>query len=328
MRVHPDRRVLLAALSLSACATNAPGAGDELAAALRDREPDAILPLWPGGAPGAANDRLFYEVVAERPNDLGLLDRVVQGVLRPVVSLFRPVRPDGSALLVIPGGGYRHIVIDKEGYDTARWFAARGVAAYVLRYRLPDDGWAAGPDVALQDAQRAMRVIRAHPGVDPARVALIGFSAGGHVAAQLATRFDAPLAPDGDTRPARPDITCLMYPVITMGEGAHAGSRERLLGPTPSEAMAARYSMERHARADMSPTMLVHAADDASVALGNSLGMYDALRRAGVRSELHVFEEGGHGFGLRLVRGKPAAAWPALFHAWGGRHGVFGWARS
>jgi acetyl esterase/lipase len=328
MRVHPDRRALLAALSLSACATATPGGGDELAAALRDREPDAVLPLWPGGAPGADNDRLLYEVVAERPNDLGLLDRIVQGVLRPVLSLFRSARPDGSALLIIPGGGYRHVVIDKEGYETARWFAARGVAAFVLRYRLPNDGWAAGPDVALQDAQRAMRVIRAHPGVDPARVALIGFSAGGHVAAQLAARFDAALAPDGDTRLARPDITCLMYPVITMGEGAHAGSRERLLGPSPSEAMAARYSMERHARADMSPTMLVHAADDASVALGNSLGMYDALRRAGVRSELHVFEEGGHGFGLRFARGKPAAAWPALFHAWGGRHGVFGWARS
>ena len=323
MRVHPDRRALLGALSLSACATTAPEAGDELAAALLDREPDEILPLWPGEAPGAANDRLSYEVVAERPNDLGLRDRAVQGVLRPVLSLFRPARPDGSALLIVPGGGYRHVVIDKEGYETARWFAARGVTAYVLRYRLPGDGWAAGPDVALQDAQRAMRVIRAHAGVDPARVALLGFSAGGHVAAQLAARFDAPLAPDGDARPARPDVTCLMYPVITMGEGAHAGSRDHLLGPTPSEAMAARYSMERHARADMSPTMLVHAADDTSVVLGNSLGMYDALRRFGVRSELHVFEEGGHGFGLRLVRDKPVAAWPALLHAWGRRHGVF-----
>lgn len=169
-----------------------------------------------------------------------------------------------------------------------------------------------------------MRVIRAHLFVDPARVALIGFSAGGHVAAQLATRFDAPLAPDGDARPARPDIACLMYPVITMGEGAHAGSRERLLGPTPSAAMIQRYSIERHARPDMNPTMLMHAADDASVLPANSMAMYDALACAGVGRELHMFEEGGHGFGLRLIRDKPAAAWPALFHAWDRRHGVFG----
>lgn len=144
MRAHPDRRALLAELSLSACAATAPRVGDELAAALRDREPDAILPPWPREAPGAANDRLLYEAVAERPNDLGLRDRAVQGVLRPVLSLFRPARPDGSALLIVPGGGYRHVVIDKEGYETARWFAARGVTAYVLRYRLPGDGWAAG----------------------------------------------------------------------------------------------------------------------------------------------------------------------------------------
>jgi acetyl esterase/lipase len=262
--------------------------------------------------------------VVERPNDLGLRDRIVRGVRTPALSLFRPARPDGSALLIIPGGGYRHVVIDKEGYEAARWFAARGVAAFVLRYRLPGDHWAAGPDVQLQDAQRAMRAIRAHPGVAPARVAAMGFSAGGHVAAMLATRFDAPLAPDGDAGPARPDLNCLIYPVITMGADGHAGSRSFLLGEAPSPDMVARYSMEQHARADMSPTMLVHAADDAAVPLSNSLAMYDGVRRAGVAGELHVFEEGGHGFGLRLAAGKPAAAWPALVHAWGRRHGVFG----
>lgn len=323
MHSSPDRRALLAALSLSACAS-APAAVGDIEAALRDSEPDEIVPLWPGEAPGGTNDTVVYEVVAERPNDLGLRDRAVQGVRRPALSLFRPARSDGSALLIVPGGGYRYVVIDKEGHETARWFAARGVSVYVLRYRLPGDGWGAGPDVALQDAQRAMRVVRAQPGIDPARVALLGFSAGGHVAAQLAARFDAPLAPDGDTRPARPDIACLLYPVITMGDGAHAGSRSYLLGPAPSETMVARYSMERHVRPDMSATMLVHAADDMSVLPANSMAMYSALLRAGVRSELHLFEEGGHGFGLRLVRDKPAAAWPALFHGWGRRHGVFG----
>src|SRR5215470_12538006 len=176
MQGTTDRRALLAALSLSACATAAPAA-DEIAAALRDTEPDAVISLWPDGAPGGGNVSVTEEVV-ERPNDLGLRDRIVRGVRTPTLSLFRPPRADGSALLIVPGGGYRHVVIDKEGFETARWFAGRGVMAYVLRYRLPSDGWAAGPDVALEDAQRAMRIIRAQPGVDRARVAQIGFSAG------------------------------------------------------------------------------------------------------------------------------------------------------
>jgi len=320
MQGTTDRRALLAALSLSACATTAPAA-DEIAAALRDTEPDAVISLWLDGAPGGGNVSVTEEVV-ERPNDLGLRDRIVRGVRTATLSLFRPARPDGSALLIAPGGGYRYVVIDKEGFETARWFAARGVMAYVLRYRLPGDGWAAGPDVALEDAQQAMRIIRAQPGVDRARVAQIGFSAGGHVAAMLATRFDAPLG-HGDATSARPDISCLMYPVITMGPAGHPGSRSYLLGAAPSAEMVARYSMENYARRDMSPTMFVHAYDDDSVPVANSMGMHEAVLRAGVGAELHVFEEGGHGFGLRFVRDKPVGVWPVLFHAWGRRHGVF-----
>ena len=145
---------------------------------------------------------------------------------------------------------------------------------------------------------------RAQAGIDPTRVASIGFSAGGHVAASLATRFDWPLAPDGDASNSKPDISCFMYPVITMGEAGHAGSRSYLLGANPSAENLARYSLENHARTDMSPTMVIHAADDEAVPLANGLAIYDAIRRANVRSELHVFEEGGHGFGLRFVRDK------------------------
>lgn len=317
-----DRRALLAGFALSGCATASAPAGNELEAALRDTPPDAIIPLWPNGVPGAENVSVVEEVIA-RPNAEGLPDRIVRYVRTPHLSLFRAARPNGAALLIIPGGGYRHVVIDKEGYEAARWFAARGVTAYVLRYRLPGDNWAAGPDVSLQDAQRAMRVIRTQAGVDPARVASIGFSAGGHVAASLATRFDWPLAPDGDASNAKPDISCFMYPVITMGEAGHAGSRSYLLGANPTPEGLARYSLENHARRDMSATMVVHAADDEAVPLANGLAIYDAIRRAGVRSELHVFEEGGHGFGLRFVRDKPADIWPRLFFNWGQRHGIF-----
>lgn len=317
----PNRRALLAALPLSACATGQTVQAGNFSDELRDTPPDDVIELWPGGAPGGAQVSVTEELV-ERPNDLGLRDRIVRGVRTPTLSAFRPRRGDGSAILIIPGGGYRHVVVDKEGFEAARWFAARGVAAYVLRYRLPGDGWSAGPDVALQDAQRAMRMIRQQPNIDPARVAAIGFSAGGHVGAMLATRFDAPLAPDVSS--ARPDLSCLMYPVITMGAAAHPGSRSFLLGASPTEEMVARYSMELHARSDMSPTMLVHAADDDAVPLANTLAMHQALLRQSVRNELHVFEEGGHGFGLRFVRDKPAGAWPTLFQAWAARHNVFG----
>lgn len=321
MKINPDRRVLLAALGLAACAT-APQAVANFSNELRDTAPDDVIVLWPEGAPGGERVTATEELV-ERPNDLGLRDRIVRGVRIPTLSVFRPQQGNGSAVLIVPGGGYRHVVVDKEGFEAARWFAARGIAAYVLRYRLPGDGWSAGPDVALQDAQRAMRVIRAQAGVDANKVALLGFSAGGHVSAMLATRFDAQLAPDGDTRAAQPSLTCLMYPVITMGADAHAGSRGFLLGPSPSAEAIARYSMEQHARADMTPTMLVHAADDDAVPLSNTMAMHSALRAARVRTELHIFEEGGHGFGLRFVRDKPAGAWPTLFHAWASRHGVF-----
>ncbi|MBX3430299.1 MAG: alpha/beta hydrolase [Hyphomonadaceae bacterium] len=321
MNRNPDRRLLLATLALSACAT-APLSDVNFSQELRDTAPDDIIVLWPDGAPGGQEVTVTEEVV-ERPNDLGLRDRIVRGVRTPTLSVFRPADDGGSAVLIVPGGGYRHVVIDKEGFEAARWFAARGITAYVLRYRLPSDGWGAGPDVALQDAQRAMRVIRAQAGVDASKVALLGFSAGGHVSALLATRFDAPLAPDGDTSMAQPNVTCLMYPVITMGADAHAGSRDFLLGLAPSATAVARYSMEQHARAGMTPTMLVHAADDSAVPLSNTMAMHSALRAAQVRTELHVFEEGGHGFGLRFARDKPAGAWPTLFHAWASRHGVF-----
>lgn len=321
MKIAPDRRVLLAALALSACATT-PTPEAAFRNELRDTPPDDVIDLWPEGAPGGEHVTVVEELI-ERPNDLGLRDRIVRGVRTPTLSLFRPTRADGSAVLIIPGGGYRHVVVDKEGYEAARWFAARGAAAYVLRYRLPGDNWAAGRDVALQDAQRAMRVIRAQPDVDANRVASLAFSAGGHVGAMLATRFDAPLAPDGDTRPAQPSVSCLMYPVITMGAGTHPGSRGFLLGATPTEDAIAQHSMERHVRPDMTPTMLVHAADDDAVPLFNTLAMHQALLAQRVRTELHVFEEGGHGFGLRFVRDKPANAWPTLFRAWATRHGIF-----
>ncbi len=317
-----NRRELLlggAAVSVSACATS-PEA---------DAAPDEVVELWPTGAPGG-DAVTVTETVVERQNEWGLRDRAVTGVRRPTLSVFRPARPDGSAVLIVPGGGYRHVVVDKEGFETGRWLAARGSFVAVLLHRLPTDGWAAGADAPLQDVQRAMRLLRvraARFGIDDRRIAVQGFSAGGHVAASLALRWDARVYDpvDGaDALSARPDLTSLIYPVVTMRAGAaHPGSRERLLGANPTPDREAAYSMETRVRADAAPTFLLHAADDPAVPVANTLDLYAALRRVNVATEMHIFEEGGHGFGLRGLGGKPVAAWPALFHAWGKRKGLF-----
>lgn len=289
--------------------------------------PDAFkvlepIELWSDAPPGGERVTVTEEVV-ERPHPQGLRDRVARGVRRPSLTPYLPEGAPRAAVVVIPGGGYKHVVIDKEGYETAEWLARQGFAAFVLRYRLPGDGWAAGPDAPLQDAQRALRVVRSRCpalGIDPRRTAVLGFSAGGHLAARLATHFaDATYAPSDaiDQLSARPDAAALLYPVITLtGDGVHAGSRDFLLGPSPTPERLRTWSAETGVRPDTPPTLLVHGADDASVPLRNAMLMFDALRAATVPVDLHVFARGGHGFGLRAIEGHPVAAWPKLFADW------------
>lgn len=293
-----------------------------------EREPDEVIDLWPTGAPGGEAVSLT-EHVTDRGNADGFPDRIALDITRPTLSVFRPQKPDGSAILVIPGGGYRWVTIDK-GYDSARWFSRQGATVYVLRHRLPHQGWAAGPDTPLQDAQRAMRLIRsraANDGVDPARVMVLGYSAGGHVAGSLATRFDADVyaAVDAaDILSARPDAATLMYPVVSMQPGvAHADSRKNMIGADPSEEQLAKYSLETAPPAATPPVLLIHAADDTSVPVENSLLLFSALRRAGVPASLHVFDSGGHGFGMRGIDDDPRSAWPGLVMDWGRSLGVF-----
>jgi acetyl esterase/lipase len=284
-------------------------------------EPETAL-IWPDGPPGEQHPPTVQQVT-ERSQPPALRDRIVTGITAPHVTIFRAPRPNGVALLMIPGGGYQRVVLDKEGYETAEWFAARGVTSFVLVYRLPGEHWSAGADTPLQDTQRALRWIREHAGefaLDPRRVGVIGFSAGGHAAATLITRFDDPVyAPvdAADQRSARPDFAALIYPVISMRDGvAHSGSRERLLGEAWRPEDIAANSPELQVSPRTPPTFLLHATDDTSVPAENSLLMNAALRQAGVPAELHLFAEGGHGFGLRYVGNQPVAAWPNLLLAW------------
>ena len=323
-----SRRLLLAAFSafaLAACAT-APAAPETAPPGI---EADAVIPLWPDGPPGGVPAGL-QEKIVHRDNPFGLMDRAAHDVTAPSLSIFYPANPDGSAILIVPGGGYKWVVIDKEGFEGARRFSSEGATVYVLRYRLPHQGWQGGPDAPLQDAQRAIRLIRARAAedrIDPSRVMVAGFSAGGHLAGTLAMQFDkAAYAPvdAADALSARPDAAALIYPVATMTEPfAHPGSRLNMLGDRPTPEAIASWSLESMARPDMPPVFLMHAADDAAVPVENALMLHAALRKAGVPVALHVYEAGGHGFGLRGIDGTPLQSWPSLLREWGANKGIF-----
>lgn len=291
-------------------------------------DPGETIDLWPNGAPGMPPTPP-RETINERSTDPARRDRAVYGITRPRMVVFRPATPNGSAVLVTPGGGYRWVVIDKEGYEIGRWLSARGYTVFVLFYRLPGEGWTAGPDVALSDAQRAMRVIRSRAreyGIRPDRVAAMGFSAGGHVCGDLATRFALPsYAPvdAADTLSARPDIAAPIYAVQSMTAPlAHPGSRELLIGADAAPALERRHTPAANVTRDTPPCFLLHAEDDGSVPVENSIEFRAALKRAGVAVETHLFALGGHGFGLRGTVGKPVAIWPELFHAWARAQGL------
>ncbi len=271
------------------------------------------------------------ETVNERSTDAQMTDRAVYGISTPRLVVFRPAQPNGASVLITPGGGYRWVVVDKEGYELGRWLAARGVTVFVLFYRLPGEGWAAGPDVALSDAQRAMRLIRhraQHFGIDPERVAAMGFSAGGHLCCDLTARFaiQTYAAVDkADSLSARPFLSAPIYPVVSMSAPhAHMGSREKLLGANASPAMEQAHSPHLHIPFNAPPVFLVHAEDDDVVPVENSLLFRAALRAKSIAVETHLFTHGGHGFGLRKAIGKPAEAWPQLFLDWGRTMGWLG----
>jgi acetyl esterase/lipase len=326
--VRINRRALLGVGALAASTTTLARQSMD-GVTLAPPDPTETLHLWPDGAPGGEAVTVV-PVVPERSTDPAFRDRYARYTTDPILTVMRPERPNGAALLLIPGGGYRWAVVDKEGLDCARVFAAAGITCFVLRYRLPADGWAAGPNAPLQDAQRALRLIRSRAadyGIDPDRIASLGASAGGHLAGLLAARPDATYAPvdAADGASHRPDLNVLLYPVVTMADPfVHAGSREHLLGPSPTPDRIAAWSLERMDWTGVAPTVLIHAMDDVSVPPENSLELLIALRAANVPSEAHLFQEGGHGFGIRLIAGKPAAVWPDLVIAFGRRNGWLG----
>lgn len=249
----------------------------------------------------------------QAPDDRGF-NRVVQAIAVPTVTVYRPARPrvDRAALVVCPGGGYRYVVIDREGHYLARHFQARGFTVAVLKYRLPQPALSGGDlPLSQQDALEALRLMRRRAGewnIDPGRVGILGSSAGGHLAASTAVWGRAE---DG----SRPDFVALLYPVITLEPPyAHEGSRLQLLGENATAEQIAFYSLHRRVQPGMPPFFLVHAQDDRAVPPENSQLMADALEKAGVPVRLLLVSRGGHGFALG--RGPESAIWPDVFVQW------------
>lgn len=255
--------------------------------------------LWTGAAPGA---------LGERPQDIP--------TLTPYAA--DPAKQTGATMLVLPGGGYGNLA-EHEGKGYAEFFAANGITAYVLKYRLGSNGYR--HPTMLHDAARALRLLRTfakRDGLDPARIGVIGSSAGGHLAATLATHFDAgnPAATDPVERESsRPDLVVLCYPVISFLEFAHTGSRRNLLGPDPSPELVRDLSNELQVTANTPPTFLWHTAEDAGVPVENSLLFAAALRKARAPFSLHIYEKGPHGLGLGRPD-KPAPPWGGQLLYW------------
>lgn len=329
------RTMLKAAALLPAMAAGAARAeagqqqpGDLLAFARDTREPDLVLPLWPEGRMPGGKIPAITERVDDQIDNAGLRYRVAEHVTRPTLSWFAPTTsPTGASVLILPGGGYSRVGIDREGYETARWFNAQGVAAFVLRYRLPADRWGDGALVALQDAQRAMRLIRAGGkwSVDPKRVTVWGGSAGGHLAMSLCVKvYDRtyPVIDAADRLLTRPDGAILLYPVVSMGAGAHTGSKLALLGPDASAADAAAWSFDQRLPGITPPIFLGHAVHDRVVPVDHALALFGAVRGSGGSIDMHLFEDGAHGLGLRGDPAWPMSDWPNLARRWQVRNGL------
>jgi acetyl esterase/lipase len=279
----------------------------------------SVLTLWPEGVPAAVR----ADAPAAR-GDVGT-ERVdanggIANVSVPTLTVVPPAvdRPNGTAVILCPGGGYSYLSWAREGQQYAAWLSTLGITTFILKSRL--QAW--GHPAPLQDVLRAIRLVRSRAaefGVDPKRIGVMGSSAGGHLAASASTLFDHADGRTGaalDAVSARPDFALLAYPVITMMDpAAHAGSRKALLGANPGPAELALMSVERQVSAATPPTLLLHTQGDKAVPVDNSILYYQALTRAGVPAEMYLFEQGGHGIGMRDGLGN-ASAWPRRAEDW------------
>jgi acetyl esterase/lipase len=259
-----------------------------------------VIPLYSGNIP---NSILATEPEAKIVNDAG---QVRYGkVVEPTLEIHLPAKElaNGSAVIVIPGGGYSIVSYTNEGTNIAAAFNKLGIAAFILKYRLPSDKTMKDKNIGpLQDAQQAIKLVRMQAkkwNLDTAKVGIIGFSAGGHLASTLGTHFTKSVIDNKENTNLRPNFMILVYPVISLTEELmHKGSRNNLIGSTPSEQLTSLYSNDKQVTPLTPATMLIHAGDDKIVKVANSLRFYEALLANGVSAEMHIYPKGGHGFGI------------------------------
>jgi acetyl esterase/lipase len=276
-----------------------------------------ILNVWNGKIPGAIESLRFKEDTIRIENGKIRIAKVIN----PTITIYFPEKEkfNGTAVIICPGGGYGRLSVDNEGSDIAGWLNQNGITAILLKYRLPNDSIMQDKSMGpLQDLQEAMRLVRRHASewkIDSGKIGVIGFSAGGHLASTLSTRFNEKIY-DSDSISARPDFAILGYPVITMSEiNTHAGSRNNLLGKSPDPAVVEYFSNELHVLKNTPPTFIFQAENDKTVPVQNSIDYFTALKNKSVVAELHIYPKGGHGFGL-AKNGGTESTWPAACIKW------------
>jgi len=275
-----------------------------------------IISLWEGKVPGGIPNSTYKETV----DSVSWIK--VRFVTDPTLEVYpAPAEKNtGTAVVICPGGGYYGLSFIGEGSQVAKWLNSLGITAFVLKYRLPDDVIMKNKTIGpMQDGQRAMRIVRSRAkewGINPHKIGIIGFSAGGHLASTISTHFNEKVYESSDTTSARPDFSLLIYPVISMDSTiTHMGSRQNLLGKNPKPELVKHFSNELQVTAKTPPTFMVHSMDDGLVPVQNSIRYALAMREHGVPCELHIYEHGGHGYGLALWGGTHSA-WPEACRKW------------
>ena len=278
---------------------------------------EKIIKVWPDKIPGAI-ENLSYKVETDSNESWSWIKKVSDPTLD-----YYPAKKgisNGTAVIVCPGGGYSVLAIGHEGSQIARWLNSIGVSAFVLKYRLPSDEIMTDKSIGpLQDGQEAVRIVRRHAkewNINPDKIGIIGFSAGGHFASSVSTHFNEKVYESMDSISARPDFSILIYPVMSMDSSiTHMGSRKNLLGKNPAPELVKRFSNELQVTKNTPPAFLVHALDDNVVPVQNSINYVLALKNNSIAGELHIYEKGGHGFGLGRQNGTESS-WPEACPKW------------
>lgn len=278
---------------------------------------DKVIYLWNGKVPGSIVNPIFKQLVDSADNWIKM-----RFVTDPNMDMFPAPseKANGTAIVICPGGGYWGLAIEHEGKQIAQWLNDLGITAFVLKYRLPDNSIMVDKTVGpMQDGQETIRLVRRNAkewNINPDKIGIMGFSAGGHLASTLSTHFNENAYEPYDSTSARPDFSLLIYPVISMDSAfTHWGSRVNLLGANPSPELIDYFSNELQVSHETPPAFLVHSLDDNVVAVQNSINYALALRKLNIPCELHIYESGGHGYGLGWST-DTESTWPEACRKW------------